>query len=715
MGDTMQPNLHSRDSGRGWAGFTSQQQSILIAASIAVLSGVLIFISSPLAFYSAILEGVPALGIVLTASAAGLWLVWAIGNGDLPIRWQIGLGAGLGLGGVSLAMLLAGLNGHLGQRFCVIAMVLMAVAGVAAIYRLGHLACRPNPIGDLDGEVAQLPDAERWRWLWLLIVPAVVLGVLAVTVPPGLLWPEEGNGYDVLEYHLGVPKEYFFLGRIEYLDHNMYSNFPMNAEMLYLLPMVLLGSPFKAAICAQMIHLLLGALAGYAAWLIGRDSSSKVGIVTGIAGAAFGWSIYTGVLAYVENGMLFYGLLAAGLCSRALRDPAERTCFRSLAVGALVGLACGYKYTAIPMIAVPLVALWAGLNLLHRPAKISNVLSTLLIAGLCFGPWVAKNQRMTGDPLFPLAHGVFGSRVWSDADFAKFQAGHVPLAQERAVGARVEKFWERALIDPRFGYVPWLVVLVAAGVALRGRTIYRKEIVIWSAVLALQVVVWLFATHLFARFASVMWIPLVALIGIVTSGALRRQQAASRAMASPVLLCLAGLLVYLAVGYSWLFVQYRQIFGLPGLDILHGNTEMFFRGQVPSLDHLAFINGAPGEGGVPYDAKVLMVGDARIFYVDRPCDYSVVFSHDRFAEAIEQAGGSGGRLLKWLQQQGYSYVWVNLSEIHRLGSTYGLSPLLRPDVFTQLEKVGLLRQHEVRLPIEGAERLYGVFYKVPNP
>ena len=261
--------------------------------------------------------------------------------------------------------------------------------------------------------------------MWLLIIPAVVLGVLAATVPPGLLWQEEANGYDVLEYHLGAPRDWFFAGRIVYLDHNMYSNFPMNAEMLYLLPMVLLGSPWKAAIVAQFVSLLQGALCGYVAWLIGRDYSRRAGLIAGMAGAAMPWITYVGALAYVENGMLFYGLLAAGLCNRAIRDPSERNCWRALALGAMVGLACGYKYTAIPMIAVPLLGLWAVLSAAR--GRFSNAIIPVILAATMFAPWAVRNQRMTGDPVFPLGYSAFGSTVWTDVQHRQFVAAHSPL------------------------------------------------------------------------------------------------------------------------------------------------------------------------------------------------------------------------------------------------------------------------------------------------
>ncbi len=47
--------------------------------------------------------------------------------------------------------------------------------------------------------------------------------------------------FDVKEYHLGGPKEYFLKGQIEFLPHNVYTSFPFLTEMLSLAAMVLMN------------------------------------------------------------------------------------------------------------------------------------------------------------------------------------------------------------------------------------------------------------------------------------------------------------------------------------------------------------------------------------------------------------------------------------------------------------------------------------------
>jgi hypothetical protein len=753
---------------RRWTRRFAGHTGICIAILIATICGVLIFRESPLAFLTAMTDGVVAAGIVAAAALAGLWLVWGTGNGDLPVRWQLALGAGFGLGGLSLGMLWAGLRGHLGQVTWIVVMGVLAAAGLAALYRLSQRGRDQEHIA--AGKKATLPGLNKtvtvtcfegqthpghWRWMWLLIVPVVTLAVLAATVPPGILWEEEANGYDVLEYHLGVPRDWFFAGRIIYLDNNMYSNFPMNAEMLYLLSMILFASPWKAAIVAQFISLAQGAMAGYAAWLIGRDYSRRAGMIAGMAGVAMPWVTYFGALAYVENGMLFYGLLAAGLCNRAIRDWRERNWSRALALGAMAGLACGYKYTAIPLVAAPLLCLWVVLSLVGPRRSLYNAVIPLIVAATAFAPWAAKNQRMTGDPVFPLGYCVFGSRIWTPAQHQKFVDAHSPLPAERPVAQRFAKLWQRVIAQPRFGYVPWVAAAVAAGLLLWRRMAYRRPIAIWLAVLVVDILLWMFATHLYARFAGVLWIPLLILIATlaawltgpldasdrvlgavpepgpsVTSqapsernqsrgdGHARRQDPkASAPGVAPANLgmavCIIALAVYITAGQSWLWPEYNRHLRPRGrLLPVQGAPELFYFGRVPGFEHLQYINGnGKHQKGLPYDVKLLMVGDARVFYVGRPCDYWVTFSTSPFADAVHSAGGKPGPIMDWLRRQGYTHVWVDFAEIRRLSRTYGFALSIDEDLFRRLAGAGLRPLHVAQLD---PSSMYGILFEVPR-
>ena len=64
--------------------------------------------------------------------------------------------------------------------------------------------------------------------------------------------------FDVLEYHLQGPKEYYQAGRITYLPHNVYTNMPFNVEMLHLLAMEVMGDWWWGGLSGQLLVALFG-------------------------------------------------------------------------------------------------------------------------------------------------------------------------------------------------------------------------------------------------------------------------------------------------------------------------------------------------------------------------------------------------------------------------------------------------------------------------
>ncbi len=57
--------------------------------------------------------------------------------------------------------------------------------------------------------------------------------------------------FDVGTYHFEGPKEYFQNGRITFLPHNVYTNFPFLTEMFALLGMVLHGDWYWGAVAGK--------------------------------------------------------------------------------------------------------------------------------------------------------------------------------------------------------------------------------------------------------------------------------------------------------------------------------------------------------------------------------------------------------------------------------------------------------------------------------
>src|SRR5947209_2014296 len=128
------------------------------------------------------------------------------------------------------------------------------------------------------------------HWLWLLAAPVTVIVLVGSMIYPGILCHDEPNGYDVVEYHLQIPREWFELGRIVPLHHNVFSYFPFNVEMHYLLAMHLRGGPWAGMYLAQLMHatfiaLTIFAIYGFVRW----DANRTRAVIASIALTCVPW------------------------------------------------------------------------------------------------------------------------------------------------------------------------------------------------------------------------------------------------------------------------------------------------------------------------------------------------------------------------------------------------------------------------------------------
>ncbi|MCB9866698.1 MAG: glycosyltransferase family 39 protein [Phycisphaerales bacterium] len=635
------------------------------------------------------LDGTLALIMLLMATLGGMAVLALLRLGPLSAAWRWLLAAGLGIGLLATLTLIAGVLGVVGAAHRGLMPVVLGIIAIVGVVCLLQTPEKP----------ASAENAGRARWLWLLAAPFAAIVLIVATIPPGLLWQEEGMGYDVLEYHLELPKEYYDASTIDYLPYNVYANFPSNAEMLYLASCVAAGEPVESWSVSKCVNAWLAVLFVAATWLACREVSPQAGVVGGVLAATTGWVTYLSGIAYVENGMLLMGMLACGCVLRALRADDARLRRRwCIAAGLFAGLSCGFKYTAAPLIALPLLALLLiGVRARVRERIVGGLAYGVAVL-VTFSPWLIKNTAMTANPVFPLLGNVFTDYPpgWGAEEAAHFAAVHAPAPQEATLAARLAALGRHVVLDPaqRFG----VLVLVLAGTGLVRR---RSWITLGLAVaLAVQLGVWLFATHLYARFAVPLLIPLYVL---AARGAV---DAAGRLRASIATLIIVGVGFNL---YHTARLYHDHVYaGSVRLDT-EGGTSIFTAGILRNVQQLATINGK-----LPADAHILLVGEAEPFYYLRKVDYCVVFNRNPFVTVVEQSPDLAG-ILDWMREQGYTHVFVDWAEIARLRrSRYGFPNAISASLFEQLEDAGLQRMADYTFGDPARELPYGTLYAVPQ-
>jgi hypothetical protein len=106
-----------------------------------------------------------------------------------------------------------------------------------------------------------------------------------------------------------------------------------------------------------------------------------------------------------------------------------------------------------------------------------------------------------------------------------------------------------------------------------------------------------------------------------------------------------------------------------------------------------------------------LVGEARTFYLGRPCEYAVAFNHHPLAMAARR-NPDGAAMMTWLRQGGITHLLAHWGEIRRLRSTYGLDPEIAPALFERLTAAGLKPAAEFRY--QEGETPYATLFEVPG-
>jgi len=480
-------------------------------------------------------------------------------------------------------------------------------------------------------------------FVFALIAMAVFANLSGAFTPP---W-----AYDDLEYHLAVPAQFYREGGIRFLPHNVYSNFPENVEMWYLFSMSLLRSPIAGAYVGKALNFLLG----IATLLALRAASRRFfGAAAGDFAAAFFYisPLVTTMssVAHVEMALMFYAT-GAIYCFLVMLDTGELKW--AVLCGAMVGLACGCKLTAVILLLVPLVLAAVLLKVSRGSSALSWKCAVLLpvVAIATLFPWLIKNYAFTGNPVFPFLYSLFGGKAWTGWSSAMWRSAHFPsdFSLSAFVATAREALFNSKLITlPMFLFIPLVL--------LRRPRPCVVAVLIYSLVAFLM---WFALTHRDDRFLA----PLVPAMCLLSAGecAAASSRLLKAAVAALLLFCIVQVGVNaVAMGNFDAFIYPRE-------------NERFFRDNTDFYEgYLAckFINER-----LPRDAVVLFVGEARTFYCERGFVAPVVFNRHPLLEMLSSSGDDE-EVSQWLRESSITHLLINWRELRRLRRTYGAYPNL---------------------------------------
>ncbi len=654
--------------------------TVLVAGFIA---GPLLLVVMAVAFNAiwAVMILLPAtvFGLLCTARLAR---TTAIRNSIWPDVWRMVISAGVGLGAISLGMLLLGSLHGLRDGMPGLLLIVLTAAGY------------PAAAGFLRG-MDKRPFTRALRWSdAAMLLAALPLGCLLVasSFPPGTLWHTEGYGYDVLEYHLQLARQFSAANSTAPVEGNIYSYLSLNIEMLYTLiaalARTLLGADYLYPLIygAQLLHAGITVLAAVAIGLVPIPLSRLGRILAFVAVLAVPWTIVVGSLAYNDGAVLLYGALALGL------TVADLSVDSAIILGLLLGLAVGCKMTAGVMICVPAAAVLA-VRKKYQPLAVAVV-----VALAVYSPWMARSMvfthtaRQFGNPIFPVFSGTLGRGHWSKSLAVRFDRGHRPPAASATFLGHVSALADQSILDrqwspgiaawagllyhpPRFGTggawpwhigMLWLALIPALLLAiLRGR-----PAVMLLIFLLVQVLSWLLCTQLQARFFLPTILPMAVLMGLAADALPAYRRLVWIILAGQALFC--GLLLGPEAG---LFAGMQN----PSRPPLIGALLSLPEDWIESSTAMPLFTNRD---------VIYLEGYSSPLYVRGRVIYNTVFNRNKLARAFKRGGPAGA--VAWLRRQGVNYLIVDWNEVDRLRRTYGFDPLITPHNIKAMIPLGLI-------------------------
>jgi len=347
--------------------------------------------------------GLFALGAAL-GRRVSIWLrIEFAGVGE-----QVILTTGLGLGALSLGILVLGLLGGLRRA------ILFSLLGALALLLVPDGIALVRALRGIH-----LPGTRTVLALYLTAM--LVLTLLIALAPP--------TDWDGLFYHLTFPRLYLERGRIVAVTDVPHQFFPGMMEMLFTAAMAVQGD-----VAAKLLHMGYGLLLGGLVFLVAREYVGRAHAwpaVTVYAATPMVWTLAG--WAYNDLALAFYQLAALYALFRWFRG--QRVAWLVLS-GAMCGCAMGLKYTSfVCSIAILFLVTWhavrRGLSW-GRWLRATAILAA--VATLVALPWYARNLAFTGNPFYPFAYRVF----WGGGGGMR---GALPGTRARAAGSAGT--WER--------------------------------------------------------------------------------------------------------------------------------------------------------------------------------------------------------------------------------------------------------------------------------
>jgi len=494
-----------------------------------------------------------------------------------------------------------------------------------------------------------------------------------------VLTPETGK--DALIYHLAVPKLFLKEQGFYFIPGNIFANYPLHSEMLFLVGLFLSGDTL-----AKGMHFLALLLILLGMWQFMRARSEHAYPVLSMVLFLTIPTVY--LSSHTANNDLFITLYSLAAVFAFINWCEHAQPGWIVLAGICSGLAVACKYT---LLILPLAGFFGILLMLQRHKSDHKIVFrtlvcyflALFIAG---SPFYLKNWIVTGNPFYPFLYGIFGGRGWEAAQASSYDLFVRNLGMGRTWLDYLLLPWNisfRAeLNSPRFDGLlgPLFLLTLPFAIGIRNVSIAMKVIAVYCLI-----------TFLFWASSAQQLrylIPIFPFLAVITGSILtcyRKRPVLFRTLS----LLIVGSLAFNVYHISRDFIKTSPV----GVVIGTESREAYLGRMLPSYTLFRFMNTS-----LPPASRVLLIYMKNwTFLCDRDC-YSDSMFESYTLQKILAHSSTAAAAAGTLKARGFTHI---LSDERYIYGTAGVFSEAEKTAFARLEKdyLQLIRS-------EGPYRLY---------
>lgn len=566
---------------------------------------------------------------------------------------------GLGLGFLSFMMFLLGMLGlWFPKVITIISVFLFINSGIYNIDLIRNKSLIPNVLRPFKS----INIIEAIIAIFVLLF--LWLGFLGAVSPETF--------YDSSVYHLSLPNLYLLEHKIIPSPQNLFSGIPFLTEMLYGLGMSMAGLE-----AAKLIHYLFGMLVLGVIWsFTSHGFSKKTVLLASFIFCSTPMVIWEFMEAAVELSWAYFTLLAVLHILNLFDASDERTMNNNLILsGIFSGFAMGTKYPAwfiFPVIVLLIYFIGTKKQIIFSGRIRQIILFTIVTSFLVF-PWIIKNTFYYKNPVYPFLNDYIAGSSRDDPDW-------------RALGAEaggeniITKFSSFKSIK-NYIILPWNITMngISNHDFIGAVFLFFLPWLLYPGIKSQK---YKYLLYFFIGFYFIFsitinyirfFIPVMAILSILLAAVICEFSPRYLRIFAFASILLLSSYNFCYTYFMWFKTDQWMVFtGQKSRDVYLGETHKTY--PSPYYQTAVYIN-----KNLPYDSKILIVGDARGLYYQRKYNASTVFNKQYFLKILEKSDDSGS-FYNNLKEEGFTHILFNMMEIYRLVPTHKSIKMLYTDL-----------------------------------